>query len=216
MAEEYNNGRWEDDSMNKELFEALSRAQAKVENAKKLSKNPHFKSNYADLATVWDTIREPLTSEGLSVLQLPCDAPDGKIGLLTIIGHKSGQTVSERFFLALKDVSNPQAAGSALTYMRRYALMGVAGIGPEDDDGNAATGRPGPAPAVVDYSATIAETMKHLESASDDEARALYATVRNSGMQQAAKDNLLRDMAQVIQDRIKSTEAQKATKEKKK
>ena len=190
----------------KELLEALSRAQGKVENAKKKNTNPHFKSNYADLATIWDVIREPLTSEGLCVLQLPCEAPVGQVGLLTIIGHKSGQSISERFFLGLKDATNPQNAGSAFTYMKRYALLGVAGIASEDDDGNAATGRPSPAPAAVDYSHTIAETMKHLENATDEEARTLYATVRNSGMQQGPKDDLLRQMAAVIQARMTKTE----------
>ena len=196
---------------NKELFEALARAQAKVENAKRGTTNPHFNKTYADLATVWDTIREPLTSEGLSVLQLPCEAPAGSVGLRTIIGHKSGQCLEEKFFLQLKNATNPQDAGSCLTYMKRYALMGVAGIAPEDDDGNAATGRPSPAPAAKDYSATIAETMKHLDGATNEEARALYATVRNSGMQQGPKDDLLRQMAAVIQARI-ATEAPKAKK----
>lgn len=211
--QELHKGEWT--TVSKELYEALSRAQGKVENAKKLSKNPHFKSNYADLATIWDVIREPLTSEGLSVLQLPCEAPAGMVGLRTTVGHKSGQCISEQFFLGLKDSSNPQQVGSALTYMKRYALLGVAGIASEDDDGNAATGRPSPAVPAVDYSATIAETMKHLETATDEEARTLYATVRNSGMQQAAKDDLLRQMAVVIQARVNAT-ATEATKEKKK
>jgi len=207
MGELYKEGEWMTE--NKELLDALSRVQGKVENAKKLSKNPHFKSNYSDLATIWDCIREPFAAEGLSVLQLPCEAPAGHVGLLTVVGHKSGQSIRERFFLALKDSSNPQQAGSAFTYMKRYALLGVAGIASEDDDGNAATGRPGPAPAAVDYSATIAETMKHLEGATDEEARALYATVRNSGMQEAAKVGLLKQMFDVIQARAAKTVVKK-------
>lgn len=199
---------------NKELLEALSRVQGKVENAKKLSKNPHFKSNYADLATIWDVIREPFASEGLSVLQLPCEAPVGSVGLLTLIGHKSGQSISERFFLGLKDSTNPQQAGSAFTYMKRYALLGVAGIASEDDDGNAATGRPSAPVAAVDYSQTIADTMKHLEGATDEEARTLYATVRNSGMQTEAKNGLLTQMAAVISKRM-NTPAGEAKKVKK-
>ncbi len=200
---------------NKDLYDALARAQGKVENAKRGTTNPHFNKTYADLATVWDTIREPLTSEGLSVLQLPCEAPPGSVGLLTIVAHKSGQAVQEKFFLQLKKADNPQDAGSCLTYMKRYALMGVAGIAPEDDDGNAAAGRPSPAGPVVDYSKTIADTMKHLDSATDEEARTLYATVRNSGMAQEAKDNLLRQMAAVISKRM-NTPATEAKKEKKK
>ncbi len=202
----------------KDLLAALSRAQAKVENAKKNSDNPHFKSSYADLATIWDTIREPLTSEGLSVLQLPCEAPEGKVGLLTIVGHSSGQTIQERYYLGLKNANNPQDAGSCLTYMKRYALLGVAGIGPEDDDGNAAAGKPSPTPTAVDYSATIAETLAKLDTASDAEARMLYATVSNSGMQAAAKNGLLRQMGDIIKARMAKTEDKtpaKAVKEKK-
>ncbi len=204
---------------NKELLTALSNAQAKVENAKKLSKNPHFKSNYADLATIWDVIREPLTSEGLSVLQLPCEAPDGRVGLLTIVGHKSGQSISERFYLALKDSSNPQQAGSAFTYMKRYALLGVAGIASEDDDGNAATGRPSAPAAAVDYSATIAEAIGHLTTAlkADDQsgARMLYNTVHNSSIGEPAKTALLKQMAGLIQAHMAAVTTETKKKEKK-
>jgi len=216
MVEELINGHWKESMDIKELADALSRAQAKVENAKKTSQNPHFKSNYADLATIWDVIREPLTSEGLSVLQLPCQAPAGSVGLRTVLLHKSGQSLEESYFLALKDASNPQQAGSAFTYMKRYALLGVAGIASEDDDGNAATGRPSPAPAAIDYSTTIAKTMTALEGSTDTEARALYATVRNSGMNQGPKDDLLRQMAAVIQARVVKASAQEDGKKAKK
>lgn len=185
----------------KELATALAAAQGKVENAKKLNKNPHFKSNYADLATIWDVIREPLTSEGLSVVQLPCEAPPGQVGLVTHILHKSGQSITDRFFLTLKDASNPQNVGSCLTYMKRYALLGVAGIASEDDDGNAATGRPSPAVPPVDYSKTVADTMAQLAKCTGVEARALYAEVRNSGIQQPTKDSLLQQMYEFIQSR---------------
>ncbi len=191
----------------KELYAALSLAQGKVENAKKTSSNPHFKSKYSDLATIWDVIREPLTSEGLSVLQLPCEAPTDHVGLLTVIAHKSGQSVSERFFLKLKDSSNPQQAGSAFTYMKRYVLLGVAGIASEDDDGNAATGRaPGPVSAApaVDYTATIKEALDRLTEAlaKGDEpgARMLYSTVHNSSISEPTKADLLRQMATIIQN----------------
>lgn len=187
----------------KELATALSKAQGEVENAKKVSNNPHFKSKYADLATIWDVIREPLTRNGLSVLQLPCEAPPGQVGLVTHILHSSGQSVSEKFFVGLKDASNPQQVGSALTYMKRYTLLGVAGIASEDDDGEAAVGRPAAQARAIDYTQTIADTLARLEAASDSEARQLYAEVRNSGMQQPSKDELLLKMAASIQARAK-------------
>lgn len=189
--------------MSKELATALAKAQGTVENAKKVSNNPHFKSKYADLATIWDVIRGPLTDNGLSVIQLPCEAPPGQVGLVTHIFHSSGQSLSEKFFVGLKDATNPQQVGSALTYMKRYALLGVAGIASEDDDGEAAVGRGKPQVEKIDYSATINETLAQLEGATDTEARTLYATVRNSGMQQPAKDELLLKMAALIQARAK-------------
>lgn len=199
----------------KELATALAKAQGSVENAKKVSNNPHFKSKYADLATIWDVIREPLTSNGLAVLQFPCQAPEGHVGLRTIVTHCSGQSVEDTFYLGLKDATNPQQVGSALTYMKRYSLLGVAGIGSEDDDGNAATGRTEPAvtsaPA-VDYTKTIEEAMARLEKATNEEAQVLYATVRNSGMHQPAKNELLVKMATAIQARSK-TPANTVTKE---
>lgn len=187
----------------KELFAALAKAQGEVENAKKVSNNPHFKSKYADLATIWDVIREPLTRNGISVVQLPCEAPDGKVGLVTHIGHSSGQSISEKFFVGLKDANNPQQVGSALTYMKRYSLLGVAGIASEDDDGEATLRAPKPV-AQVDYTQTIAETLEKLAASSDSEARQLYAEVRNSSMQQPSKDELLLKMAAQIQARRKT------------
>jgi hypothetical protein len=40
----------------------------------------------------------------------------------------------------VKDAS-PQSVGSAITYLRRYALQSFAGVAPEDDDAEAAHGR---------------------------------------------------------------------------
>lgn len=189
-----------------ELAKALAKAQGEMENAKRTSMNPHFKSSYADLATIWDVIREPLSNNGLSVVQLPAETTNGNIRLTTTLMHSSGEFIEEGFSLSLKDASNPQQAGSALTYMKRYALLGVAGIAPEDDDGNAATGKPSPAQPAQDYTQTINDTMEELKRCSPAEARALYATVRNSGMQQASRDALLIKMATYISNNMKETQ----------
>ena len=45
-----------------ELSKALSVAQSQMSFARKDSKNPFFKSSYADLSSVWDACREPLTN----------------------------------------------------------------------------------------------------------------------------------------------------------
>ena len=121
-----------------DLAAALATAQGAMEAASKDKTNPHFKSKYADLASIWDAIREPLSKNGLSVVQLP-EEIDGKIRLTTMLLHKSGQWIEAAYSLP-PTKNDPQGFGSAITYMRRYALSGV-GVAPEDDDGNDASAR---------------------------------------------------------------------------
>ena len=125
-----------------ELSAALAKAQGIMEGASKDSANPFFKSKYADLASVWDACRKPLSDNGLSVVQtsdlLP-EHPD-MVCIETILCHASGQWIKGR--LAVKPVkSDPQSVGSCITYLRRYSLQSMVGIAPEDDDGNAASGK---------------------------------------------------------------------------
>ena len=44
-----------------ELATALSKAQAQIKGAIKDSNNPFFKTRYADLSSVWEACRGPLT-----------------------------------------------------------------------------------------------------------------------------------------------------------
>lgn len=125
----------------KNLAAALCKAQADMEGAKKDAKNPHFNSKYADLASVWDAIREPLTKNGLSIVQLP-RSMQGGVEVETILLHISGESLSSVLAVPASK-SDAQGFGSALTYARRYSLMAMVGVAPEDDDGNAASHKPG-------------------------------------------------------------------------
>lgn len=122
-----------------ELASALSKAQGVMGNVKKDKSNPFFNSSYADLAGAIDTAKEPLASNGLSVVQVPgAMTVDGTASLETVLLHSSGQWISET--MQIRPVKNdPQGLGSALTYARRYAYMAVVGLASEDDDGNAAS-----------------------------------------------------------------------------
>lgn len=124
---------------------ALSKAQAKIKTADKDANNPHFGSQYADLASVWTACREALTSEGLSVVQLPCGDGD-RVGLTTTLLHASGQWMASTIFVS-PERKGPQAVGSVITYLRRYALAAAVGVAPDDDDGNAAEPERAHAPA---------------------------------------------------------------------
>ena len=130
---------------------ALSIVQGKMTHAIKDSANPFFKSKYADLESVWDVCRSLLSENGLAVMQFPGDInfvqlekENGdiniatKMSLTTIISHKSGEFISQEMSVPVTK-ADAQGAGSALTYMRRYALAAVVGVVQADDDGNAAS-----------------------------------------------------------------------------
>lgn len=125
----------------KDIASALTKAQAAIKPALKDSTNPHFRSKYADLASVWDAARPVLTGNGLSVTQTFANGTGGEtVTVVTTLLHTSGQWISSA--LTLKPAkADPQGIGSAITYGRRYGLSAILGIvADEDDDGNAASG----------------------------------------------------------------------------
>jgi hypothetical protein len=119
-----------------ELMAALAAAQGSIENAIKGSINPHFKSRYADLAEVLNTIRPTFAAHGLNLVQ--STGYDGTlVSVDTVIGHASGGfVVSTAACVPAK--SDAQGIGAATTYLRRYSAAAMCGIAQEDDDGNAA------------------------------------------------------------------------------
>jgi len=131
------------------LAEALCAAQGEMGGAVKGSANPFFKSSYADLTSVIKAIKEPCQNNGLSYVQLP-HRSDSSIGVVTRLMHVSGQWLENDFTLPMVK-SDPQAAGSAITYARRYALQALFGIPAVDDDGESAMIR-GDKPSVIDES----------------------------------------------------------------
>jgi len=126
----------------KELATALAKAQGQLENASKSSTNPHFKSKYADLAEVINTVRPVFAEHGLSVMQCP-SFEAGVVSVETVVMHSSGEWMASTVSAPVSK-QDAQGVGSAITYCRRYSLAAVAGIAQEDDDANSAVGK-GPA-----------------------------------------------------------------------
>lgn len=120
------------------LAEALAKAQGQITGARKDSENPFFKSKYSDLASVWDAIRPALSANGLSVVQTPYMAPDGTVGLTTILMHASGEYIQGN--MCMKPLKpDPQSLGSGISYLRRYCISAYTGVAQVDDDGNEAS-----------------------------------------------------------------------------
>lgn len=131
----------------KMLAMALAKAQALIQHAIKDSENPHFKSSYATLASSWDACRQPLSSNGLSIIQLPKTIRGGQTGLMiemtTILLHSSGEWFESVLIMPVVQPGGPQQIGSTITYARRYSLQAMVSVAPaeEDDDGNAGQGK---------------------------------------------------------------------------
>ena len=121
----------------KSIAAALASAQANMGKALKSAVNPHFKVKYADLSSVMDACLPSLNEAGIAVIQ-PTTDEGGDMFVETILIHgESGESLKCRvpLIVSKKDM---QGYGSAVTYARRYGLMSMAGIAPDDDDGNAA------------------------------------------------------------------------------
>lgn len=126
-------------SETKDLFAALVKAQSKIRGALKDSDNPFFKSKYADLESCWEAIRDPLTANGLCIIQTMAHE-NGEDYLDTTLAHTSGQWIKGRIRLLLPK-KDPQGMGSSITYARRYGLAAIVGLTQVDDDAEAAVGR---------------------------------------------------------------------------
>lgn len=118
-----------------QLATALAIAQGQIEDAVKDTKNDFYKSKYADLSSVRAAVRQPFADNGLSVAQFPRTVAGG-IEVETVLLHNSGEFMSEVLFMPVKH--EPHPIGSGISYARRYALMSIANLAADDDDGNAA------------------------------------------------------------------------------
>lgn len=126
----------------KELFTALSKAQAEFKVAERDAENPYFKSKYADFESIVSSCRPALSKNGLSFIQITSIKDDKSLILITRLCHLSGEYIESEY--PIEPVKrDPQALGSALTYAKRYSLAALIGVvtSEEDDDAEAAMQR---------------------------------------------------------------------------
>lgn len=79
----------------KNIAKSLAQFQAEVKNPVNTANNPFFKSKYAPLDEVLNTVRPILSKHGLSVLQFP--SGDGQnIVVTTVVMHESGEWIDRK------------------------------------------------------------------------------------------------------------------------
>ena len=119
----------------KQIIEAILKFQNECPKVTKDASNPFFKSKYADLTAIWETIQPILAKNGLIVVQPVVDNC-----VETTVYHLSGEFITSKMPIVAKEAIRQQAMGSAVTYARRYALQSILSVVAEDDDGNVAAG----------------------------------------------------------------------------
>ena len=117
---------------------ALLAAQKEIGAATKDAVNPFFKSKYADLGAVMEACKAPLNTNDITILQ-PVGTDEQGVYVETILLHSSGEYISDRMRISVKNQNDPQSQGSAISYARRYGLQSMVFIPTEDDDAEKAT-----------------------------------------------------------------------------
>ncbi len=111
----------------KNLFAALSKAQGSYKKIGYNRENPYFKSAYADLDAIMDSVRPSLSVNGLGFIQQIRINDEGQTILHSILTHASGEWIESR--VRIVPVKNDaQTFGSTLTYQKRYAAISLLGV----------------------------------------------------------------------------------------
>lgn len=199
-----------------ELLAALSLAQAAIRDAAKDRVNPGAQgAKYATLGSHWDAFREPLTTNGLSLMQFPGTINDDIIEITSILGHKSGQWIKETMTIPLPKETrgggggtkhDPQGMGIAITYGRRYAASAIMGTCPDDDEDGEKPGtskavaqKAGPPPPTKDQLIDIAKAQRFLKIPPDfpdttEQAAAWIAAYAKQAAAKKAADKAAKDV----------------------
>lgn len=121
---------------------ALVAFSGEVKTIEKDGTNPHFKSAYTTLDHMIDETKPLLHKHGLTVMQFP--GGDGeKVTVRTMILHESGEWIESEPLILKPTKLDPQGAGSAITYARRYSYAAALSLSlGDDDDGNSASQAP--------------------------------------------------------------------------
>ena len=168
----------ENEKAKRDFYEALSNFQGECPTVMKKSEvnmgygKPHY--NYASLGDIITEIQKPLQKYGLSY-HWRVNNDDSFIEVTCILAHRSGYEL-QTSISAAKDAtpgkSNVQAIASTITYLKRYTLISLLGIGTADPDDDAVSTIPENKKTIdkkEDKSDLLAEIKDKLDHCNDEE-----------------------------------------------
>lgn len=158
------------------IAKAMITFQEKIKAIKK-SEMGHYNHKYATLDSILEAIKAPMKEAKLSFVQMP----SGDNCLVTVLMHETGEFFESTVKMAPKQ-NDPQGQGSAITYMRRYALSAILGIATEDDDdGNAASGiKPGDKPGATKENPLFKKAVDNINKAASADVEAFKKKLEKS------------------------------------
>ncbi len=129
---------------------ALAKVQAEIKNPIKnqINKGVQGAPKYANLEdTLQDYVRPICSKHGISVYQSIKSNENGQVGVCTVLIHESGEFIESDYVFCdivipvsnqgKKVLTEGQATGVCITYLRRYSLNSALGInGDKDTDGS--------------------------------------------------------------------------------
>lgn len=121
------------------VFAALVAAQGEMPAIHRDRENSHFRNRYATLDSIVDAVRPVLARHGLAVASgvgTPHTSEAGTLlafSVTTRLIHISGEWIESSVVLPIAK-NDPQGAGSAVTYGRRYSLSALLSLATDDDD----------------------------------------------------------------------------------
>lgn len=125
------------------IAKALVEVQRELAPIGKDSVNPHFKTKYASLDKLTEIVRPILCKHDIAIMQGGAEQDDKGITVETKLLHSSGEWISGTYRLPMEK-TNPQGAGSAITYARRYGLGSILALTTDDDDDANEASKPRP------------------------------------------------------------------------
>ena len=138
-----------DTPKHKNVHQALAAAQAEMQPPEKNATNPAFKRDgkplkYADLTSVVESVRGPLTKHGIDWGWRSVEFMGG-LAMEAVLTHGETETEITCAVPMYVDRNNMHGLKSAYTYAKRIGLESVTGQAPaDDDDGNVASEAPPP------------------------------------------------------------------------
>lgn len=124
------------------IYKKIGLLRNKIDTIKKDSKNPFFKSNYADINSI-EKLVEPIEYEVGLTHMVMSSVVEGKQHLTLVVADtESGETLTStlEIIIAKNDMQNLIAGH---TYGRRGLLVSFYSLEATDDDGNTVSGKSG-------------------------------------------------------------------------